>query len=45
QAGDLVLGADGNLQVQPVPLPATAWLLGSAIVGMATLRRRNNAAA
>ncbi|MGE3772385.1 MAG: flocculation-associated PEP-CTERM protein PepA [Gammaproteobacteria bacterium] len=44
QPGDLVLGADGNLQVQPVPLPATAWLLGSAIVGMATLRRRNNAA-
>ncbi len=44
QPGDLMLGADGNLQVQPVPLPATAWLLGSAIVGMATLRRRNNAA-
>lgn len=44
-AGDLLLGADGNLQVQPVPLPATAWLLGSALVGMATLRRRQLAGA
>lgn len=41
-AGDLLLGADGNLQVQPVPLPATAWLLGSAVVGMTMLRRRKN---
>jgi len=42
-AGDVLLGADGNLEVQPVPLPAAAWLLGSALVGMTTLGRRAKA--
>lgn len=39
-AGDLLLGADGNLQLQPVPLPAAAWLLGSALIGIASISRR-----
>lgn len=39
-AGDQLLGADGNLQLQAVPVPAAVWLLGTAIAGMGTLRRR-----
>ncbi len=42
--GDQLLGADGNLQLQAVPVPAAAWLLGSAIAGMTMVRRRKVAA-
>jgi hypothetical protein len=37
---DMLLGTDGNLELQPVPLPAAVWLLGSAFIGMTSLRRR-----
>lgn len=43
--GDQLLGADGNLQIQAVPVPAAVWLFGTAIAGMTTLRRRANFAA
>jgi hypothetical protein len=33
-----------NIQVSTVPLPASAWLLGSSLLGLAGLRRRNKAA-
>lgn len=42
--GDQLLGADGNLQLQAVPVPAAAWLFGSAVAGMVSLRRRKTAA-
>lgn len=38
-AGDLLLGADGSLELQPVPVPAAVWLLGSALIGTASIRR------
>ena len=41
--GDLLLGADGNLEVQAVPVPAAAWLLGSALIGMVSVGRRAKA--
>lgn len=41
--GDLLLGADGNLELQPVPVPPAIWLLGSALTGMASIRRRRTA--
>jgi len=37
--GDMLLGTDGNLELQPVPVPAAVWLLGSALIGMTSLRR------
>ena len=39
-AGGLLLGADGNLELQPVPVPAAVWMLGSALVGMLSVSRR-----
>ncbi len=38
-AGDMLLGTDGNLELQPVPVPAAVWLLGSALVGLTSIRR------
>jgi hypothetical protein len=40
---DLLAGADGNLELTaaPVPVPAAVWLLGSGLVGLTTLKRRN----
>ncbi|TVQ53863.1 MAG: VPLPA-CTERM sorting domain-containing protein [Rhodobacteraceae bacterium] len=35
---------DGGLGVAPVPLPASAWLLGSAVVGLGVWRRRRDVA-
>ena len=37
---DILIGADGNLQLSAVPVPAAVWMLGSALVGMVTIRRR-----
>ena len=34
------VGLSGSVQQNPVPLPAGVWLLGSAILGLAGLRRR-----
>ena len=43
-AGDLLLAADGNLVLQAVvPLPAAAWLFGSALLGMLGLGIRRRA--
>ena len=30
---------DGTIQLAPVPLPAAAWLFGSALIGLAGIRR------
>lgn len=38
ESGDLMLQADGNLKV--VPIPAAAWLFGSALVGFVAFSRR-----
>lgn len=38
--GDLLLGADGNLQLQAVPIPAALWLLGSSVIGLTAASRR-----
>lgn len=38
--GDLVFQADGNAELQPVPVPAAAWLMLSALGGMSILRKR-----
>ncbi|MEJ1964397.1 MAG: VPLPA-CTERM sorting domain-containing protein [Gammaproteobacteria bacterium] len=46
QFADVKLTLDGNLtstSVAAVPLPAAVWLLGSALVGFGTVRRRRNA--
>ncbi len=41
--GNLLLGADGNIAVNPVPVPAAAWLFMSALVGLGfTARRRSS---
>jgi hypothetical protein len=34
------VGLSGSVQQNPVPLPAAAWLLGSAVLGLAGLSRR-----
>jgi hypothetical protein len=42
-AGDRLLGADANFQLEPVtpvPVPAAVWLLGSAVTAVTTIRRR-----
>ena len=39
---DLVLQADGNLNLLAVPLPAPVWLLGVALAGLAMTARRNS---
>ncbi|MBV5328278.1 MAG: VPLPA-CTERM sorting domain-containing protein [Chlorobium sp.] len=36
-------GDIGNPGVNPVPVPAAAWLLGSGLIGLVGLRRRKNA--
>lgn len=38
---DLVLTADGNLDLMAVPLPAPVWLLGMALAGLGVVARRN----
>lgn len=38
------LDATGELTYAPVPIPAAAWLLGSALVGLITVSRRRRAA-
>ncbi len=50
QFADLTLSTTGVLstavgQTPEVPLPAAVWLLGSALVGLSTVRRRRNAEA
>jgi hypothetical protein len=40
-ANDLLLVADGNLDLMAVPLPTSLLLLGSALVGLGAVRRRN----
>lgn len=43
QAMGFTLAANGALtygQVQPVPVPAAVWLMGSAVAGLAGIRRR-----
>src|SRR3569832_2157322 len=44
QAGntDLVLTADGNLDLLAVPLPAPLWLLGVALAGLGVVARRGS---
>jgi hypothetical protein len=37
------LRVNGSLDVAPVPVPAAAWLMGSALLGMAGTRRRRKA--
>jgi hypothetical protein len=37
----IIGGFGANLDVTPTPIPAAAWLLGSGLVGLAGLRRRN----
>lgn len=39
--GDLLIAADGNITVTAVPVPAAVWLLGSALAGFVTVRRRD----
>lgn len=48
QFADITLNSDGTLTSASVggpqvPLPAAVWLLGSALVGLGTVRRRRNA--
>jgi len=48
QFADVILNLDGTLTSASVggpqvPLPAAVWLLGSALVGFGTVRRRRNA--
>ncbi len=50
QFADVTLGANGTLTSASVggpevPLPAAVWLLGSALVGLGTVRRRRDAQA
>lgn len=50
QFADLTLSATGHLTsaagpTPEVPVPAAVWLLGSALVGLSTVRRRRNAEA
>lgn len=39
---DLVLSADGNLELMAVPLPAPVWLLGVALAGLGMVARRRS---
>ena len=39
--GDLLLQADGSLDLVAVPLPGAAWLLGSALAGFVGIGRRH----
>lgn len=41
-AGDLLLEADGNLNLLAVPLPAPVWLLGTALAGLIVTARRKS---
>jgi hypothetical protein len=37
---DYIIGA--NIDVTPTPIPAAAWLLGSGLLGLIGIRRRNS---
>ncbi|HEB28542.1 MAG TPA: VPLPA-CTERM sorting domain-containing protein [Porticoccus sp.] len=37
QAGD----SDSYINTSPVPIPAAAWLFGSALIGLVGIRRKN----
>lgn len=38
-AGDLILTADGNLELQAVPIPAAIWLFGFGLLGLVGIAR------
>lgn len=38
----LRLDSDGNITVNPVPVPAAVWLLGSGLLGFIGIRRKNS---
>ncbi len=40
--GGLAAGYDGALKVAPVPLPAAAWLMLTALIGLGVFSRRRN---
>lgn len=40
--GDIVLSADGNMELLAVPLPAPVWLLGVALAGLGVVARRTS---
>lgn len=42
--GTAMLTANGLLTVQPIPLPAAAWLFGTGLIGLAGLARRSSRA-
>jgi len=41
--GKWMLSATGDLSFAPVPVPAAAWLMGSAVIGLAGAARRRRA--
>ncbi|HKJ09761.1 MAG TPA: flocculation-associated PEP-CTERM protein PepA [Gammaproteobacteria bacterium] len=40
--GDLTLGADGNLALTAVPVPAAVWLFSSGLIGLVGVARRRS---
>ena len=41
--GDLMLTADGNVEINAVPIPPTVWLIGSGLLGLVGIARRKKA--